>query len=307
MDRAASVSRWATIRPIGVALAGLIAPALLSPAIAAPEVLQSLPGYWTLEADEDYLDSDDYVPPAPVRGLTLHGFAADDSISVEHGKIVVAADGSCPGPVTIVDDRMLPPDLPEQTQGEFWYFRSQDQALYLSRRWDYGVGENCTGTVTRVTRIVRVLWFNGQATFVEYDQQGEKDVSTEPIAEPGYYPIPRPLVRIAEDDLREALQKFRFRPRRDRVPGTGIKRICIDRSLSFFFSNTCYLDENGPWRGLVLSEFSQDDVGDAYSEYGTITVDPNALIDGRLFEWDRGLEWREPDGAPDATPGHAGP
>ncbi|MFN5271498.1 MAG: hypothetical protein ACK5XZ_12205 [Hyphomonadaceae bacterium] len=55
----------------------------------------------------------------------------------------------------------------------------------------------------------------------------------------------------------------------------------------------CYYSGEGKWHGLLLSAELQDDTGNNYSEIGTVDFDPNTMIDGRLFEWDREIQSAE--------------
>lgn len=261
-------------------------------AIAASNEVESLPPAWSMESDEDYSYDADYVAPAPVPGLVIHGYAADDSISVEDGTISVSTPKNCTGPITFKDERDIPENYPTRTTGEYWYFRSGDEAVYLSRKWVYEVDRTCQGSAREVSRVVRVIWFNGNATFIEQDDGGNTRVSTERIVEHGYYPIPRWLVRMDDSDLREdersrLVREAPSRMRRERDETTGVTRTCFDLSQFFFFATNCYYSGRGPWRGFLLSSDSQDDVGANYTELGTVRFVPRANIDGRLFEWDR--------------------
>lgn len=151
---------------------------MLPSGVVAAQATHSLPAAWTMDADEDYSNNADYVPPKPVPGLIVHGFQANDSVEVVDGKAIIHGSGRCSGKITFEDRRGLPSNVPARTLGEYWFFRSGDQALYLSRKWIYLDGEDCRGVARLVTRIVRVLWFNGDATFVEIGREDGADFST---------------------------------------------------------------------------------------------------------------------------------
>lgn len=70
---------------------------------------------------------------------------------------------------------------------------------------------------------------------------------------------------------------------------------CFDLSEAFILATACYYSGRGLWRGYRLSADAQDDAGGNYSEAGTVSFDPAARIDGRLFEWDREIARRQAD------------
>lgn len=264
-------------------------------ALAASDKVESLPPEWRMESDDDYSYDADYAPPPPVKGLVVHGYVADDSIEVENGTVFLTAPKTCNTPAIIKFPRTIPSGFPERTTGEYWFYRAGDQALYLSRRWVYEVDSACQGVERQVSRVVRIVWFNGSATFIEERDGNATSVSTERIAEQGAYPIPDRLVTINDAELREYQQselvkKSPSRMKRARDEATGVMRTCFGLSQYFFFSTRCYYSGNGPWRGFLLAADSQDDAGGLYSETGTASFDPAARIDGRLFEWDREIE-----------------
>lgn len=274
--------------PLACACALLPAPA----AVAAPDQARTLPPEWQMESDEDYSYDADYAPPPPVRGLAVHGYVADDSIEVADGTVILTAPATCPAPAPFRFPRTLPPGLPERATGEFWFYRTGDQALYLSRRWVYEVDSACQGVAREVSRIVRIVWFNGTATFIEQQDGVTASITTEKIKENETYAIPRWLVTIDDSGLRENQQSRLVRQSpsrmtRERDEATGVMRTCFDLSEAFIFSTECYYSGSGPWRGFLLAADSQDDAGGNYSEAGTVSFDPAARIDGRLFEWDR--------------------
>jgi hypothetical protein len=263
-------------------------------ALAASDKVESLPPEWRMESDEDYSFYADYAPPPPVKGLVVHGYVADDSIVGEDGTVTVTSPEACPAPVTFRPARSIPPAFPERTTGEYWFYRSGDQALYLSRKWEYAVDGACQGVTREVSRIVRIVWFNGTATFIGERDGGATDLSTEKIKDNETYPIPSWLVKIDDADLRENQQSRLVRQSpsrmtRGRDEGTGVMRTCVDLSEAFIFATECYYSGTGPWRGYLLSADAQDDAGGNYSEAGTVSFDPAARIDGRLFEWDRAI------------------
>jgi len=273
---------------LGAACALMPTPA----AFAAPDKVETLPPEWWMESDDGYSYDADYAPPPPVKGLIVHGYVADDSIEVEDGTVFLTAPETCADRVTFKFPRTIPSGFPERTTGEYWFYRSGDQALYLSRRWVYEVDSACQGVAREVSRIVRIVWFNGTATFIEERDGGATDLSTEKIAEMGYYPIPDRLVKIDDAELRENQQsrlvrKSPSRMKRSRDEATGVMQTCFDLSEAFIFWNACYYSGNGPWRGYLLAADSQDDAGGNYTETGTVKFVPAARIDGRLFEWDR--------------------
>lgn len=85
---------------------------MLPSVVAAAQATHSLPAAWTMDADEDYSNYADYVPPKPVPGLIVHGFEANDSIEVVDGKVVLEGTGRCTGEIVFEDLRGLPSTLP---------------------------------------------------------------------------------------------------------------------------------------------------------------------------------------------------
>ncbi|MCL9998863.1 MAG: hypothetical protein NBV68_05745 [Erythrobacter sp.] len=264
-------------------------------ALAAPDKVESLPPEWRMESDDDYSYDADYAPPPPVKGLVVHGYVADDSIVGEDGTVSVTSPETCPAPVTFIPARGIPQGYPERTTGEYWFYRSGDQALYLSRRWVYEVDSTCQGVAQEVSRIVRIVWFNGSATFIEEKGGDVTDLSTEKIVEDETYPVPSWLVKIDDAELlgnqqSRLVRKSPSRMTRARDEATGVLQTCFELSEAFILWNECYYSGNGPWRGYLLAAGSQDDAGGNYSETGTVKFLPSARIDGRLFEWDREIE-----------------
>lgn len=174
----------------------------LTPALAAPDRIETLPPEWRMEDDEAYSYDADYAPQPPVKGLAVHGYVADDSIEVADGTVILTAPGNCPAPATFRDPRTLPAGLPERTTDEYWFYRSGDQALYLSRRWVYEVDGACRGVAREVSRIVRIVWFNGTITYIEQRDGGTAALSTEKIKDNETYAIPNWLATIDDAALR---------------------------------------------------------------------------------------------------------
>lgn len=264
----------------------------VSAAFAAPKQAETLPSGWVLESDDDYSSNDDYTPPPNVSGLFMHGFEADDSIDVDNGTVTLRASVPCAKTVAFADERGFPESFPDRTQTEFWFYRSGDQALYLSRKWDYDFDGECHGVAREVRRIVRIVWFNGTVTFAESSGGGTARISTEKLAGNAYYPIPKRLIKMDETGLRETetsplVRKEPKRKRVDRDPVTGVERTCFGLSQFFFFHTECYFSGRSQWRGALLSAESQGHAGEGQSEMGAAQFKPAAIIDGRLFEWDR--------------------
>jgi hypothetical protein len=69
--------------------------------------------------------------------------------------------------------------------------------------------------------------------------------------------------------------------------------IQLGLDAAFAFVSRCYYSGGGRWHGLLLSAERADHGRDNYEEIGTLDFDPNAMIDGRLFEWDREIQSAE--------------
>ena len=249
--------------------------------------LVSLTPTWRMESDANYSFQADYRAPIPVKGLALHGYFADDALSIENAKASLPATTQCGEPVTVPDPRGLPAYLPERTRTEFWFYRSGDQGLYVSRSWRVERSDQCVVTASIDTKVVHMSLFNGTARFIVTKNGATPTLSTDRIADGESYSIPAEFVAIDARKLRTRSEAAIGRRTDDRLDGTPFRRVCFDTSIAFFFSNRCVLNEAGPWRGLLISANSQADDGTSYSEYGVLDIDPKALMDGRLFEWDR--------------------
>ncbi|NYI24199.1 hypothetical protein EWH08_15990 [Sphingobium indicum] len=247
----------------------------------------SLSPVWRMESDEDYSYQANYQPPGPVKGLALHGYFADDRLNVSDAKVSLPASAECRESVTLPDPRSLPDYLPARTHTEFWFYRSGDQGLYLGRTWRVERSDQCDVKAKVETRIIHMSLFNGMARFIVIHNGAAPVVSTNNIAEGELYPIPAHFVVMDRQLLQEGPRAAVSRRTDDRLENTSFRRTCFDTSFAFFFSNSCVLNETGPWQGLLISADSEADDGTSYSEYRLLDLDPEARIDGRLFQWDR--------------------
>jgi hypothetical protein len=275
---------------------------MLPSVVAAAQATHSLPAAWKMDADEDYSNNADYVPPKPVPGLIVHGFEANDSIEVVDGKVVLEGTGRCTGEIVFEDLRGLPSTLPSRTLKLFWYFRAGDQALYLSREWVYEAGKDCRGIARLVTRMVRVVWLNGAVTLIEIGDKGVADFATERLDSPVYgkksLSIPSHLLQIDGRDFVETgrsrlVRREPSRRTQSQFGTTRHRQTCFGLSAAFAFVSRCYYSGEGNWHGLLLSAERAEHGRDNYAESGTLDFDPNAMIDGRLFEWDREIQSAE--------------
>lgn len=247
----------------------------------------SLSPVWRMESDDDYSYYADYQPPRPVKGLVLHGYFADDSISVEDGQIILPPGNGCQRSIRLADPRHLPAGMPARTVAEFWFYRSGDQGLYLSRHWRFDVSNHCEGNTHVEAKIIHLSLFNGTSRFIEVKDGEVPKISAESLSEQGFYPIPEQLVVIDDRRMNARPRAGANRRRDDYIENTNLRRACFDDSETFSFATTCFLTERGPWHGLLLRADMQEDDGSAYSDYGVSEVQPKAWIDGRLFQWDR--------------------
>lgn len=247
-----------------------------------------LASVWQLESDEDYSFDADYRAPRPVKGLALHGYLAGEELDVDgDGKIGLPPSGKCPAPVALTDPRGLPESFPLRTHTEFWFYRSDDHGLYLSRSWVFERSAGCEPIVRIETKVVHLSVFNGIARFVAIANGGEPELSSVTIADDADYPIPARFVVIDDQDLKRPRALYSRQQPVDRFEGTRLRRLCFDDSFAFLFSTSCYLVEPGRWHGLRISARGEADDGSNYQEYGLSDLNPSALIDGRLFEWGR--------------------
>lgn len=92
------------------------------------------------------------------------------------------------------------------------------------------------------------------------------------------------LVRRDMGKLSATQRRVKARPadqRRLKQP-----EICVRDNGGLIYSIRCRLNLPGPWNGLLLFSYS---FHTSSHDEGTVVeyLDTNALIDGRLFEWDR--------------------
>lgn len=273
-----------------VGLAALAAAfASLSPAHAGP--IASLAAPLSLQDDESYSHLTDYRAPGPVKGLALHGYVAEGDLGVwyEQGQVLLAPTKDCSVVTPITDPRHLPADFDERTRSEFWFFSSGFQSLYLELNWSFMVGAQCRVELKPDLVIVRMIEFNGR---ISMTVTGGEFPGTWTLP-PGQsrFNVPSQFVYKPDGaELRSHKPERRYR--RD-LPGPDVhvRRECYDSSIAFHFSTGCYLTEPGDWYGLAIYGDSQADDGSNFSRYAVTEIDTDARIDGRLFEWDRGIRF----------------
>ncbi|WP_162789544.1 hypothetical protein [Altererythrobacter sp. ZODW24] len=248
-----------------------------------------VPNGWELESDDTYSSSDDYLPPAPVSGLYLHGYFADDRFYIADGEIVLPPSKRCETTVRMSDPRNFPPTMPDQTNSEFWLFRSGNQGLYLLHRWTIFRAKDCEIQTKRDFEIHRFTFFNGQVTFLEFAGSSAFDIRSRTLNSDESYPIPKRFVEIDPSDYLETRKQYGKRGHKNTVTDKNIPMHCFHTGITFHFSTNCYIRQRGPWRGLQTTSWSASDDGGNYSESGLVELNLDASIDGRLFEWDREL------------------
>lgn len=254
----------------------------------------SLPSIWQMQRDDDYYLHADSRPPPPVKGLALHGYTASNGYPIENGILSLPGNARCKDGVKLPDPRALPANAPSGTDSEFWFYRSGNEGLYVSRTWLFGVSEGCNATVKVVTEVINLSIFKGRARFITKETDEAPRPSTEAIAEQAGYPIPAAFVDINDRELRSYRQHHEKSQTVDRSLKTGRREACFDTSAAFALSSRCFLIEAGPWQGMTTYSDSQDDDGSNLSETGLFELDPNAWIDGRLFEWGRKITLSTP-------------
>lgn len=267
-----------------LAVLGLVA----TSSVASAKVTPCPP--WQLESDDDFSFEADYQAPPPVKGLTLQGFFAEDSISISDGEIKIAGTKECPVELTIPDPRGLSSDFPPRTMAEVWLFRTRTEGLYLRRKWSFVVGKDCKPTTRIETRVVRFSIFNGTARFIEVTDAGMPMLRTVSTGNSeNSLGMPAQFLLISDADLKNRVRVDSKRHTDRRFGPSKLRIACFDDSIAFHFATLCYLDKPGPWHGLLTSSEYQDDDGGNYFEFGLTELDANASIDGRLFEWGRAI------------------
>jgi hypothetical protein len=271
---------------------GLWMLALLNAAPLLADETISLTTPWQLEVDDEYYRYlADPIAPPPVRGSYARGqIRAGPTWSVALDATSIRE--TCGERFRIVWIGAHPPERPEDATAEFWFYRAGPQVLYLQRNWTISTVEDCVASAERITGIARA--------FVDGEQRNEFYARPEGRFEPRF---------VSRDNGRSSgkIPTFLLEPppangspprsRRNRTTRSGqltaSGEVCYDASAAFTFATHCFIERRGPWNGLETYAHFEDDTSVVLGHFELLELREIAQLDGRLFQWDRRIEFRE--------------
>lgn len=250
---------------LSLALALLALPAVTWAQTAA------LPPHWSHAHHDE--DEEDYRPPAPLRGIAGHGFTGVSPIE--------GADIACQGSEA-EQARVIA--LAEHDT-EFWFYATAHQAVLFRRTLSVDITRSCGKALRWSLDISRAFVADGLIQSFFVDAEGRLEVAGgRPIGESDG------LYSGAFNPIHNLLARTRLpsgkRTRSERI--AGIIARCGGMS-GLVWHRSC-IASTGPLRGMLLkTEGGDDERMMFYLAFDRI--DPNARLDGRLFELER--EWTE--------------
>jgi len=249
-----------------------LALALLAlPAVAARAQTAPLPPHWSHAHHDE--DEEDYRLPAPLRGIAGHGFSG---VSPLEGSNVVCKGNEAE------QARIL---ALAENDTEFWFYATAHQAVLFRRTLSVDTEKPCGQALSWTSDISRAFVADGLVQSFSVDAEGRLEVvAGRPIRDSdGLYsgafnPIHNLLARTGlPSGKRTSSQRI-----------AGIPARCGGMS-GLVWHSSC-IASTGPLRGMLLkTEGGDDERMMFYLAFDRI--DPNARLDGRLFELER--EWTE--------------
>lgn len=267
--------------------------AMVGSQVAWAKDLAVLPSSLSLEGDEEYRWKADYVPPQPVKGYFVHGYAYgwDSAFAGQFIENYSVKRKACP-------EKRLP-TAGEQNWGgleefgdpkpdqEFWFFRTGSESLYIGRRWVPSALEDCKLIYATKIDMYRSVQISDRITVSQFEDGKIKHVWTTGLRDPYFglgvmkaLALPNPAaVRSLRD---RAAQKGTLK----RSKFDGVNQLCWSYWEHFWGGSRCVITQRGVALGLLSSASSEEDTGpSSYLHLKRLSTD--ALLDGRLFEWDR--------------------
>ncbi|MBN8501460.1 MAG: hypothetical protein J0M19_09955 [Sphingomonadales bacterium] len=277
--------RWRIAAAAGLGMIGSAGSALLPPGSYIP------PAPWLMSVETAHRTAGEYELPPPREGLVAEGFDYSDEggLPWQSDTVAAAARKGCPGG----DGRFVLPDGVMMTEAAgaavirpFVLVATAEQALLL-RRYPQIVGaQGCHLTVRYRGSIDRAFVVGGTVTTFHDLGGSNPPFIRSDRAEAGRNGLLDNLL-IPVIDLAEArYHQPHGGTARMRAPIAGVKTVCFDMSSKLVRAHECYLDDGGPWQGLMLEAHGENSSGGLN---GTLVTDlrQNVPIEGRLFEWDR--------------------
>lgn len=258
---------------------------LLIPSTAlSSDRIYSLSAPLALQPDSEYI-RDEPQPPAPRRGLVIHGYVYDamsepDWVSAEQSSRAL----KCGDKLRLPDLTVRSRSPGEPLTAEFWLIHSAPEALFISRHMELTVTKDCAAKPSYSLKLSRLLFNAGQVTALSWEN--DRWSAPETLPTDGRYSYPGDKFLPVDDlaSLRKRYRKTTYREALSALP--SVKTLCFGTGNMIDTSQQCHLDMPGPYRGLRVSSYMFHTM--TYDRGMRVDfLDTNAIIDGRLFEWDR--------------------
>lgn len=251
-----------------------LALSLLASPAAAQRQAAPLPPHWSHAHHDE--DEADYRPPAPLRRIAAHGFSGGDLMGNSGDPVCKGSDDE--------QARVLA-RVPHPT--EFWFYASSTQAVLFRRTLSVDSAKPCAQAVHWSHDVSRALVTDGQIHSFAVGPDGELR-----------YEETRPRGKS------DGLYSGAFTPVANlmaRKPLPSGRRVTDERMLGFavrcggmsglVWHRSCVIAE-GRLRGMIAYAAAGDDEQEMFHlEFDRL--DPDARLDGRLFEI--GREWEAQD------------
>ncbi len=276
---------------IGSGLIATAAGALLPPNTYIP------PRPWLMSVDTNHRAPDLYQLPPPRDGLVVEGFdySGEGGLPWQSNEVAAAARKACPGGdanFIVPEGVMLSEGADQAVIVPFVLIASGHEALLLRRFPEITGSNGCTLSVRYRGTIDRAIESDGTVTTF-FDLGSGKPVQVRSDrAEEGRNGLFDNLLLPITDLAQERLHQPRGGTAKMQWPIDGIKSVCFDMSSKTAKAHECYLDDDGPWRGLALEIRAQRPNG-GIAGTQVYSVRQGIPIEGRLFEWDRPITLEE--------------
>lgn len=258
---------------------------LVGQAADATDRLYTLPAPLMIDAEAHY--SGDVAPPAPRRGLVVHGYYYDAYYGEAWATAELAEQAEQCGDALQLPETTDQPDRADQPViYDFWLVHAPPEALYIVRHKRLTGLANCVATAGYHLEISRLILAGDRVTEIGFEDGQWGRPQTLPANAGFTYAADRFLKPVKLDALRKRYRTMPTPPHHRKHFGPNV--VCFDTSGGMIGSGECRLDEPGRWQGILLNRHtfhtSNHDDG-TQVEF----IDTDALIDGRLFEWDRAI------------------
>lgn len=274
-----------------------IAVLFLSVEAQAEQPYFTLPDSLQMETDEEYGSWEGYEPLEPLSGSYIYGHRTG-LVSVSKQLDAKKIDKQCGNGVRIIGNDQQAgldwegPDTLAWPKSEFWLYRHDGNVIYISR-WMVATGiSGCTLELTPKFKVIRGFIIGNRLMSSRSGLRGEIRFQTELLDGSFSTEIPSHLLRDATDGVKFT-KRFGWRrvdPKNleDKSSLGSLSDKCFGNgSLDTFIQ--CYISTRGPLYGhRSYMQSYQHSPQSVWSEKVQV-AEPNALLDSRIFEWDRKL------------------